>query len=235
MWPVVAAAAAALLLAAAGLAALTHRGGDSGGARAPGSPPPYGSVEKISQAAWKIDFKPVGLGRLTAKERKRLSAQRPRLVALIKDVYGAMFLAPESLDRRIASTFIDPAARTFRRTKAGLPRGTERVRLTRRIARLAIDRSSPTRATARVRIVATGTARAGRFALEHVASLYMLRPGKAWKVIGFKVDQRPFRRPHADKQKPKQAKNRGDGARSARRRNGERRNRGDSRNRGDRR
>jgi hypothetical protein len=147
-----------------------------------------------------------------------------------------MFLAPESLDKRIEANFIDPAARSFRRTKVGLPRGSERVRLSRRVAGIAIDRSSPTRAIARVRIVASGSARAGRFALEHVASLYLLRQGQGWKVIGFKVDQGPFRRPHADKREPKETKSPDrDKGHPAHKRDGGRRRRDDRRNRGGRR
>ncbi|MGH2734890.1 MAG: hypothetical protein ACRDKZ_04870 [Actinomycetota bacterium] len=201
-WPVVAGAAVALLLAAAGVAALSDDRGGPGSSRAPGAAPPYGSAQRIKQADWKVDYKPVGLGKLTKKQRKRMSAQRPRLVKLVKDVYGAMFLAPETLGKQVNASFIRPAAKTLRRTKAGLPKGAEQVRITRRWARLAIDRASPTRATARVRVVAKGSARRGRFAIEHVASLYMLRPAKSWRVVGFEVDQGPFRKPANKKNQP---------------------------------
>lgn len=175
----------------------------------PGGPPdiplpPYGSVgdPKAKQADWKFSIRRGGKpGKLTKSQKKVFQRQRKVLRSVARDVYDSMFLSPEQLDRAMKKQFSPQARRAMKRTDAGLPKRARDVRIHRRIARIVIDTAGNARATMEVRLVASGSAKDKKFALEHRSSLYMTRESHQWRVFGFSVDQKPHE---------KQAK-RGDG------------------------
>jgi len=161
-------------------------------------PGPSGSVgdPKVKQADWKIDVKRAGKrGKLSKRQKKTFTKQRKALRSVTRDVYDAMFLSPEKLGGTMKKVFTPKARGALKRSKAGLPKGAEEVRIRRRSARIAVDTSGSTRATMKVRVVATGTARSKKFVLEHNSALYLSRDAARWKAFAFTVDQGPYKKP----------------------------------------
>ena len=173
-------------------------------------PGPSGSVgdPKVKQADWKIDVKRAGKsGKLSKQQKKTFAKQRKALRLVTRDVYDTMFLSPEKLDGTMKQVFTPKARGAFERSKAGLPKGAEKVRIQRRIARIAIDTSGSTRATLKVRVVTKGTARGKKFALEHISVLYLSRDAARWKAFAFTVDQGPYKKPTKPNDKNEKNKN----------------------------
>ena len=162
---------------------------------------------KVKQADWKIDVKRAGKpGKLSKRHRKVFTKQRKALRLVTRDVYDAMFLSPEKLDGTMRKTFKRKARTALKRSKAGLPRGAKDISIRRRIARIAIDASGSKRATMKVRVVATGTAKGKKFALEHNSVLYLSRDGAGWKAFAFTVDQGPYKKPARPKDRNEKRK-----------------------------
>jgi hypothetical protein len=160
-------------------------------------PGPSGSVgdPEIKQADWRIDVKRAGKpGKLSKKQKKKFTEQRKALRSVTRDVYDAMFLSPEKLDATTRRVFTAKARDALRRSKAGLPKGAEGIRIRKRSARIAIDVSGSKRATMKVRVVARGTAKGKEFALVHSSALYLSRKAGRWKAFAFTVDQGPFKK-----------------------------------------
>ena len=150
---------------------------------------------QVKQAKWKVQVTVAGkTGELTAGQKRRLKRQRPALVGMVRGVYDAMFLSPETLLSQLRRTFAPKARRAWRSSRAGLPRGAEDVRIGRRQAHIGIDVNKASRATMRTRILARGTRGSREFALDHRSSLYLVRSGKDWRVFAFSVDQGPFKK-----------------------------------------
>lgn len=161
-------------------------------------PGPSGSVgdPEVKQAAWKIDVKRAGKrGKLSKRHKKTFTKQRRELRSVTRDVYDAMFLSPERLDTTLRKVLTPKARRALKRSKAGLPKGAEDIRIRRRVASIAIDVSGSTRATMKVRVVALGTAEGKEFALEHNSALYLSRDAARWKAFAFTIDQGPYKKP----------------------------------------
>jgi hypothetical protein len=171
----------------------------------PGADPgPSGSVgdPKIKQADWRIGVKRAGKsGKLSKRQKKMFTKHRKALRSVTRDVYDAMFLSPEKLEGTMRKVFTPKARGVLKRSKAGLPKGAEDIRIRRRIARIAIDASGSRRATMKVRVVATGTAKGKKFALEHNSSLYLSRDAARWKAFAFTIDQGPYKKPARPKDK----------------------------------
>ena len=161
-------------------------------------PGPSGSVgdPEVKQADWKIDVKRAGKrGKLSKGQKKAFTKQRRALRSVTRDVYDAMFLSPEKLDATTREFFTPKARAALKRSKAGLPKGADGIRIRRRSARIAIDVSGSTRATMKVRVVARGTAKGKEFALVHSSVLYLSREADRWKAFAFTVDQGPYKKP----------------------------------------
>ena len=159
---------------------------------------PSGSVgdPEVKQADWKIDVKRAGKpGKFSKKQKKAFTNQRRALRSVTRDVYDAMFLSPEKLDATTRKVFTPKARDALKRSKAGLPKDADGIRIRKRSARIAIDVSGSTRATMKVRVVARGTAEGKRFALVHSSALYLLRDADRWKAFAFTVDQGPYKKP----------------------------------------
>jgi len=159
---------------------------------------PSGSVgdPEVKQADWKIDVKRAGKrGKLSKGQKKAFTKQRRALRSVTRDVYDAMFLSPEKLAATTRRVFTPKARAALKRSRAGLPKGADGIRIRRRSARIAIDVSGSTRATMKVRVVARGTAGGEEFALEHNSALYLSRDADRWKAFAFTVDQGPYKKP----------------------------------------
>lgn len=150
------------------------------------------STPDIAQAAWRLDIRPQGAGgSLTKAAKAALVAQKPKVAQTIKELYDALFLAPEAVREVAGRSFSAGAARSLLAIKAGVPKGAEDVAITRRVARVSIDANGARFATARVAVEATGTMGGKDFKLNHNAHLWLERNGNRWIVIGFDVTQVP--------------------------------------------
>lgn len=191
-WVVIVAACAALA-AAASIFVITqhpHQGGSSSNASAPSDP----AVPAEVHETWKVRTYPTGsVGHITKAQRAKVEGQEPKINDLVRSLYGAVFLKPSQLDKAVASTFSPSAAKALRKTHVGLPRGTRTIDRLRVAAKVGIQAQGASRAAALVRVVVAGEARGKEFSLIHRGSLWLERRTGAWKVVGFDLEQSPYK------------------------------------------
>jgi hypothetical protein len=181
---------AAVLAAVTGACVLLADFGDRDGGRA-------GSIAApgVRQARWRITTAPAGVaGKLERNEKRRVRAQGRVLSPKIRRLFNAMFLYPKDVRAVVKRLFSASAATALKRSGAGLPRKAKDIKLLRRVAHIGIDASGASRAAAEVRVVAKGVAGDKRFRLQQEANLWLSRQARRWKVIGFEIAQRPWRR-----------------------------------------
>lgn len=149
----------------------------------------------VNQARWRVTTAPAGVvGKLEESERRRVRAQAEKLSPTIRRFFNSMFLYPNDVPAIVKQLFSTSAATALKRSRAGLPRAAADIKVLRRVARIGIDVSGASRAAAKVRVVAKGVAGGNRFAVEQDTNLWLARRAEGWKVIGFKIDQRPWQR-----------------------------------------
>ena len=184
--------------------ALSPEDEDSPGRGRTGSPSGSIGDPDIRQARWKISTERAAFtGKLTKKEKGSLRRQRRALSGMTRSVFDALFLSPEKRKKALKSSFTPRAHKSYMRAQVGVPRGAEDVKVRRRVARISIDGN--VRATLKVRVIARGHGDKGRFSVDHRSALYAARKGPKWKVFGFTVEQRPFKK-NDDKSKDKGSK-----------------------------
>ena len=167
----------------------------------PASPrtPSSGSVgdPDIRQAKWKFTVQRGPGKKFSKKQKAYFVKQRRRLREMAREVFDALFLSPEKQRAALRANFTAKARKSYLRAGAGLPERADDVRVRRRSARIVIENNA--RATMDVRVVARGKAGPRTFATEHRSVLYSARSKNGWKVLGFTVDQKPFKRNKAAK------------------------------------
>jgi hypothetical protein len=157
--------------------------------------PQYIAAPGVRQARWKVTAGPAGaIGKAHRDDRRQIKSHSAELTSSIRRLFNAMFLYPDESAAVVKRLFSASAARALKSSGAGLPRGASNIQIVRRVAHLGVDISGPSRAAARIRVVAKGAVDADHFALRQDASLWLSRVDKDWKVIGFKIDQRPWHR-----------------------------------------
>jgi hypothetical protein len=163
-------------------------------ARAPAPAPASPSAPRIEQARWRVEARTAGrAGELSRPERRRLRGQRPRVGALVRELYDALFLRPGGARDAVRKALAPAAARSLlRMRRLGAPEAAERVRTLVRRARVAIEGPRGLRAVASVWVKARGRLRGRPFTLTHRATLWLERSGRAWRVIAYDVEQRPL-------------------------------------------
>jgi hypothetical protein len=153
-------------------------------------PTPSPSPTPIEQAPWRVQSYPaVAFEKLSKKERRRFRSQRPRVKALIVDVYRALFLERERGDASLAHRFSRRAARAFVRTRSGMPAEVTHIKTTRRTASVGIEVARARRALARVSVRARGRLDGDVIRIVHRAHLWLERFHGRWRVIAFEIDQ----------------------------------------------
>ena len=213
---------AAAILAIGGIvaAAVAMTAEDDGSNTSGG--PSSGSIgdPEIRQASWRIKFEKAPGKRFSKKQRASFGSQRTKLKTMTQDVFDALFLSPEKQKKALKANFTPRARKPYEQAGAGVPKGAHDVRVRWRSALIAIDQN--VRATINVNVNARGQTDAGAFATEHHSVLYVARGKDGWKVFGFEVDQKPFKRTKAsdegdkkkddqrDKPSKKEAKNKKD-------------------------
>jgi hypothetical protein len=197
------AVAGAILLASLGTACTEPPSRES-----PRAQVPEVSTAKIKQAPWRIRMQPVGsVGKITRADKKQLKAQRPKLVTLVKDVYDSLFLFPSRKKAVLRKRFVRRAARRVLSSNAGVSPRAERVHTWSRRADIGVQPNNAAAAAVKVYVHATGTVGGKIFRLVHRATLWLQRSKRAWKVVGFEVNQGPVKK-GARKDKEKQRKKR---------------------------
>lgn len=177
------------------------------------------AAPEVRQAPWKIETFPVRYRTpMKKKDRTALKDQRPRLRKTLRELYGTMFLKPGRMNQVIRSSFAEPAAKEYRRSKAGLPKNAHDVRILARRARIGIDAVSARRAAANVVVRARGASGKKTFGIEHHASLWLEREKGHWRVIAFEIDQGPLTKVKKDAGKDSDGRDRK--ARNDRRKDG---------------
>lgn len=148
---------------------------------------------RIKQAPWRIGKFPAGsVAAMTRTDRRRLRAQRPKVAALIRSLYDAMFLEPHSLKETIKGRFTRPAARSLAASRrVGLPGDATAVETLARTARIGIEATGARRAVASVRVSAVGSVGRRRFHVVHRSTLWLVRSRARWEVIAYQVEQGP--------------------------------------------
>ena len=153
----------------------------------PGQPEP---TLRIPQAKWKMSTRPVGrAGKFTRKQIRRHKAQRPRVKSVVREVYEALFLEPESIKEVIAERFSRRAGRALLRAGPGFRPGADEVKTTKRIARIGLQAHTASAASAQVFVKARANGPGNVVKLRHRATMWMQRIKNDWRVIAFEVDQ----------------------------------------------
>jgi len=184
---------AVAILAVGGLvAAAMAMTGDDGSSGAEGPSPGSIGDPGIRQAKWRFTIKRAPGKKLSKKQRASLPTQRKKLKTLAEDTFDALFLSPENQGRALRTNFTTSARKSYQRTGVGVPKGADDVRIRRRSAWIVIDQNA--RATISVNVVARGQADKGSFATAHRSVLYVAREKGGWKVFGYEVDQKPFKK-----------------------------------------
>jgi hypothetical protein len=191
------AAAGALVALLALLVAVSISGGDRSAKPDRYPPPPSArdpQPEPIAQAPWRI--KPVAANvsaRVSKAQRRAVARQGDRLSTLVRGVYGALFLRPDSRREVLKSRFTAAAASKLDRSRVGYPARATRVRTVGRRARISIDPLSTRQAVALVAIRARGQVGDDLLRVNHRSTLFLQRTEGRWRVIAFEVDQRPVK------------------------------------------
>ena len=190
-------------LVAAAMAMTTDDGSSNSRGPSPGS---IGDPE-VRQAKWKLTVKRAAPGKkLSKKQKASLRNQRTNLKSMTQDIFDALFLSPEKLNKVLRTHFTVEARNSFQRLGVGAPKGAEDVRVRRRSAWIVMDETA--RATMKVYVFARGRTNESPFATSNRSVLYVARDKGDWKVFGYEVDQQPFKRKKAtnkdDKAKEKQ-------------------------------
>ena len=190
-------------LVAAAMAMTTDDNGSNSRGPSPGS---IGDPE-VRQAKWKLTVKRAAPGqKLSKKQKASLRNQRTNLKSMTQDIFDALFLSPEKLNKVLRTHFTVEARNSFQRLGVGAPKGAEDVRVRRRSAWIVMDET--VRATMKVYVLARGQTNESPFATSNRSVLYVARDKGDWKVFGYEVDQQPFKKKKAtnkdDKAKEKQ-------------------------------
>ncbi len=122
--------------------------------------------------------------------RARVRAQAPRLSRVVRNVYDAVFLHPDTAASVVRKSFRRAAARSFLAARPGMPAKADDVRTNRRIARIGVHPRSAAFAAAVVRVTARGAIGNRTVRVVHRGTLWLQRTRSRWKVIGFAVTQR---------------------------------------------
>jgi len=186
---------AVAILAVGGLVAaamaMTADDDESSGGPSPGI---IGDPE-IRQAEWRFTVRRAPGKKLSKKQRASFPTQRKKLKTMAQDIFDALFLSPQNQGKALRANFTSSARKSYQRTGVGVPRGADDVRIRRRSAWIVIDQTA--RATLSVKVVAQGEADKGPFATTHHSVLYAAREKGGWKVFGYEVDQKPFKKQKA--------------------------------------
>lgn len=183
--PAMAAGAMAVVVATAALSTRTE---------APGRSAPEGVAEgpgTVRQAEWDVDVEIDGvIGGLRPRERQHVRKQGRPVVALIKEVYDGLFLAPEDFRNIARRAFTAQAGHAFGKAGAGAPERARAIRTTKRAAVVTIDAEGAARAAARVKVKARMKVSGQRIRVAHEGTWWLQKDKRSWKVIAFDVDQR---------------------------------------------
>ncbi len=149
----------------------------------------------VRQPRWRITTEPAGvIHSVHRDDRRRIQRQARALTPRIRRLFNAIFLYPNQVAQVVNRFFSEEAEVSLKRSKAGLPRRVSDIKIMRRTARIGVDVSGATRAAAKVRVIAKGLLNGERFAVRQDADLWLARKARRWKVIGFQIDQAPWRR-----------------------------------------
>jgi len=146
-------------------------------------------AEAVPQARWKI-APAKAMSHATKAQSERIRRQRPRVTALVKSVYDAMFVNPDRLGATLDRSFRTEAARALRRSGAAV-QTSGLLRATSRRAEIGIHSAGrPMFAIASVSLKAEPVDGSSE-PLAHSSTLWMERSKNGWKVIAFQLKQGP--------------------------------------------
>ena len=189
IWPPLLAAGTALALAVGLLTfvVLQQQTVDpaTGGPTIPAAP------TEVPQARWKIETRVAGPKRIPKALRKRGLKRGAEVSRLVRGIFNAIYLEPESAATAIRRSFTKPAAAAIRKPGIGLPKGAERVETTRRRIAVTVYAGTGAQAVARALVAAKGIAGGKPFRIRHDSTLWLVRRGGDWSVIAFEIAREP--------------------------------------------
>jgi hypothetical protein len=152
---------------------------------------PVAAPVDVPQAEWKIAARAEGALRIPKALKTRAEDRGAEVGTAIQQIYDAFFLDPASVPKVLKETFTRQAAAALADPGIGLPAGAEDVQTISRKAAVVVYAGTGAQATARVVVVAEGTAEGKPFRVKHASTLWFERDDGDWRVIAFEVDQRP--------------------------------------------
>ena len=145
---------------------------------------------EIVQAPWKmVAFPSIEPGKPTSKQKRAVRRAASGVKHTVQDLYDALTVSRANFDE-VSRMLMPKAARNALRGRTLVPFTLERVKTTQREARIAIDRSRRTSASAKVALAFKADRGDKRIAFHHRGTLWLERGQKRWRVIGFDLDQK---------------------------------------------
>ncbi len=144
------------------------------------------------QAKWKITTHVSGVpDEVTKAQARTVARQRPALVALVKDVYDAVFLHRDRLPEELKQNFTAAAARAFRRSGAGAARAGV-ASTSYRSAEIGIGATDGARLAVATVSIRAGADKPDASRFLHRSTLWLKRSAADWRVVAFTIDQAPL-------------------------------------------
>ena len=144
----------------------------------------------IRQAAWEIKAYPApGAQGVTKEARAAFERERGDVVGSIQQLYEALFLKPDAVDKTVRTTLTRSAAKVLDGSRIGLRDQVEDVRTTARFVKVGIQVDDGLRAAAVVRVEARALRKSSPIRVWHRAKLWLEKEEGVWKVVAFDAEQ----------------------------------------------
>ena len=145
---------------------------------------------EIVQAPWKmVAFPAVTPGKPTQKQKRAVRKAAPGVKHTVQDLYDALTVSRSKFED-VSRMLMPKPARNALRGRSLVPFTLERVKTIKREARIAIDRTRRSSASAKVALTFKADRGNKRILVVHRGTLWLERGKKRWRVIAFDLDQR---------------------------------------------
>ena len=147
----------------------------------------------IVQAPWKmVAYAAQEPGAPTGKQKKAVRRAGRGVKHTVQDLYDALTVSRDKFDE-VSRRLMPKPARNELQGRTLVPFDLERIKTTKREARITIDVTRRISAAAHVQLAFLADSGKKRVFFQHRGTLWLERGKKRWRVIGFDLEQRKIR------------------------------------------
>ncbi len=144
----------------------------------------------IVQAPWRfVAVAAQAPGKPTQKQKRAVKKASRGARETVQDLYDALTVSRDKFDE-VSRRLMPKPARNELRGRTLVPFSLERIKTTKREAKITIDVTRRISAAARVELAFRAERGNKRLSFRHRGTLWLERGGKRWRVIAFDLDQR---------------------------------------------